>query len=312
MMGTSEILIGSLALALTYTQFARGQTVDEKRLTFDAASVKPSPVVDSSYASGDKGVAIARKQPGRARRGGPGTGAPGRVYIPETSLKTLLVEAFDVGYFQVLGPDWLNQERFDIEAVMPPQTTKVQFHAMLQNLMADRFKMTMHRETRGLPGYALVVAKKASGLKQSVEIRASNDGGAPTPGPAKGSPPDALGRDGFPASLPLHPLLLDTVPTFMAPYGWRLYFQQKTMNDLVTYLRIRLQCPVADATSLTSKYDFTLTFMPQPTGQPDTQYPPAPDLFTALQLQLGLKLESEKVPAEVIVIDHMDKKPTGN
>ena len=115
MMGTSEILIGSLALALTYTQFARGQTVDEKRLTFDAASVKPSPVVDSSYASGDKGVAIARKQPGRARRGGPETGAPGRVYIPETSLKTLLVEAFDVGYFQVLGPDWLNQERFDMK-----------------------------------------------------------------------------------------------------------------------------------------------------------------------------------------------------
>ena len=291
-------------ISTSYASFS--QTIGET-LTFDAASVKPAkPPVESS----GNGVSIARKQPGRNRRGGPGTDDPSRFYAPDTTLQTLLVEAYDVGYFQVQGPEWLSEERFDIEATMPPHTTKMQFHAMLQNLLIERFKMSTHSERWDLPCYALVVAKKPPKLKQSVEIPATYERSAP-PSVVE-LQPDALGRDGFPASLPQHPLFLNDVPGFIAPYGWRLYFQGKTMWNLIAYLRIRLQCEVEDETALTSKYDFTLTFLPRPTPPPDTQFPPAPDLFTALQSQLGLKLQSKKVPTEVIVIDHIEKKPIGN
>jgi uncharacterized protein (TIGR03435 family) len=293
----------ALLVSVSYPGFS--QTIGET-LAFDAASVKPAKPPAESF--GD-GVSIARKQPGRSRRGGPGTDDPSRFYDPETTLQTLLVEAFDVGYFQVQGPEWLSEERFDVEATMPPQTTMIQFHSMLQNLLVERFKMSAHRERRELPGYALVVAKKAPKLKQPVESPAASDTRAL---PSVGLQPDLLGRDGFPASLPRHPIFLNGVPGFMAPYGWRLYFQEKTMRDLAAYLRVRLQCQVEDETELTSKYDFALTFFPRPTPPPDTQYPAAPNLFTALQSQLGLKLQSKRVSTEVIVIDHIEKKPVGN
>ena len=91
--------------------------------------------------------------------GGPGSNDPGRIHYPYMSLKNILMNAYDVKNFQIVGPGWLDTERFDITATMPPATTKEQFRVMLQNLLAERFKMTVHRETKELPMYSLVVAK---------------------------------------------------------------------------------------------------------------------------------------------------------
>src|ERR1700681_1519458 len=117
-------MIWRWSLAVLTCCLAYGQTVD-KSLTFDAASVKPAspPVPD-----------------GRGRimmmgpTGGPGTKDPGRIRYPNMSLKNLLMNAYDVKNFQIAGPAWLDTERFDIPATMPPDTTKEQFRVMLQNL----------------------------------------------------------------------------------------------------------------------------------------------------------------------------------
>src|SRR5882724_5056475 len=103
---------------------AYGQTVD-KSLTFEAASVKPAtpPVPD-----GQGRILMAGPS------GGPGTKDPGRIRYPFMSLKNLLMNAYDVRSFQITGPGWLDTERFDITATMPPETTKEQFRIMLQNL----------------------------------------------------------------------------------------------------------------------------------------------------------------------------------
>jgi uncharacterized protein (TIGR03435 family) len=258
----------------------------DKPLTFDAASVKPSEplaMAGGSDGSGEKGVTIVRKQPGAFRSGGPGTNDPGRIHYPHSTLKNLLVEAYDVARFQIQGPGWLDTGAVDIDATMPPQTTREQFHAMLQNLMVERFKLAMHRETKEFAGYTLVVAKSGPNLKEALEIPAAPDGGSQAPvQPPAGPGRYMAGSDGFPTSLPLGRGGRggrggDSIPGFFAAHGWRMYFQQKSMRDLANYLRERLQRPVTDATALASKYDFTLTFLPEDWPvPPDARYPPAP------------------------------------
>src|SRR5271165_4347402 len=181
---TATLRTGLMAFACC---IAHGQTAD-KPLTFDAASVKPAtpPVPD-----------------GRGRimmmgpSGGPGTKDPGRIRYPFMSLKNLLMNAYDVKSFQVSGPAFLDSERFDITATMPPETTKEQFRVMLQNLLAERFKLTVHRETKELPMYSLVVAKNGPKMKESAEMPAPTETpDAPPPPPPLPSQPK-MGPDGF-------------------------------------------------------------------------------------------------------------------
>jgi hypothetical protein len=109
---------------------ACGQT-DHQTLTFDAATVRP--VTTPMLGGGDgktRTSKTGREKPG----GGPGSTDPGRIHYPSVTLKNLLTTAYDVKDSQVLGPDWLDTERFAVEATMPKETTKEQFHVMLQNL----------------------------------------------------------------------------------------------------------------------------------------------------------------------------------
>jgi uncharacterized protein (TIGR03435 family) len=117
----------------------------EESLTFDVASVKPQ-------VPGEGG-----------RAGGPPKDEPGRIHLAGVTLKGLLISAYGVKDFQVVGPGWLGDERFIVDATMPPDTTKDQTRVMLRNLLAERFKVEVHRETKELPVYSLVVAK--NGLK---------------------------------------------------------------------------------------------------------------------------------------------------
>ena len=104
--------------------------------------------------------------------------------------------------FQISGPGWLDSERYDIVAKLPRGATKAEFMVMLQNLLAERFKLTLHREKKDLPMYALVVGKNGPKMKESVED-ARPQGWRPramAPPAAMGKP--AMGRDGFPVLPP--------------------------------------------------------------------------------------------------------------
>jgi uncharacterized protein (TIGR03435 family) len=294
--------------------FLHGQTAD-KTLNFDVASVKPASLPG---ADGRGRVMFA------APSGGPGTSDPGRIHYPYMSLKALLMSAYDVKDFQISGPAWLDSERFDITATMVPETTKDQLRIMLQNLLAERFKMSNHRETRELPMYSLTVARGGPKMKESKDTPVAAPDADPPPPPSQ----PKMGPDGFPiVPLPGRAGIF----TIMMPTRARFLVQKQTMADFAERLTRQLSRPVTDMTGLKAKYDFILTFssegmsgpmgpMVPPAGAvpvggpvgaaPDTEA--APDIFAAVQAQLGLKLEAKKGPVEMIVIDHMEKAATEN
>jgi uncharacterized protein (TIGR03435 family) len=295
---------------LLYGQSAYGQS-------FDVASIKPA----APPPSNGRGMVVFSRP-----TGGPGTNDPGRIRYPNMSLKNLLMSAYDVKNFQITGPAWLDTERFDIDATMPPETTRAQFHTMLQNLLAERFKLNIHRESKELPMYSLVVAKNGSKLKESAAV-VSGDGDAPPPPEALPDRPK-IGPDGFPI-IPVHRGLFG----IMMPGRARLIGQQQSMQDLATRLTDMLNRPVTDATELTAKYDFVLTYSPEGLNGPMGPMGPMPppggaaisgpaarpsdaeplvDIFGAVQADLGLKLETKKGSVEMIVVDHAEKVPTEN
>ena len=301
------MLISTVRTAILVCAFGSlyGQTPSEMRLTFEVASVKLSA---SMRGAGGQEVSTSHKQSGGRRSGGPGTDDPGRIHYSRTGLKDLLVEAYEVANFQIRGPNWLDEERVDIDAVMPPHTTKTQFHVMLQNLIVERFKMAIHRETKEVLGYSLVVAKNGPRLKEPTGVTAPLAYGAPEQRAEK------TDRYGLPVVSPNAIEGRPAITFWNGPAGLRLYCEQQTMRDLANDLLRRLGRPVTDATGLTAKYDFNLTFtlnLQEGRSAPDgLEW--APDLFVALQSQLGLKLEPKKLPTGVIVIDRMERTPTGN
>ena len=313
-----------LLLTASLVCLAPAQTVD-KSLTFDVASVKP---------------AEFPKPDGRGRimiggpSGGPGTKDPGRIRYPFTNLRNLITIAYDVKTFQVVGPSTLDTERFEVNATMPPNTTKEQFQVMLQNLLAERFKLTVHRDTKDLPVYSMIVAKGGPKMKESGPPPEPKDEPDGPPALPPGGP--KIGPDGFPD---MSGIIGGRGGIFnvMMPGRARMVAVQQTMQDLATRLGQQLNKPVIDNTGLTSKYDFMLTFsmegleMPGLRGGPMPPPPPGatpvagpmampnipegeapPDIFAAIQAQLGLKLESKKGPVEQIVVDHVEKTPTEN
>src|ERR1035438_4799324 len=167
------ILAAGLIIFISCTAF--GQAAAESP-TFEVASVKPA----------------EPQPPGQMRirmSGGPGTADPGQLTYTNVALKDVLMNAYGVKGDQINGPKWLDSERFDIAAKIPEGATKEQFKLMLQNLLAERFKLTLHHETKELPMYALVVGKGGSKLKESVDEDAATPQGAAAP------PPPPPGRD---------------------------------------------------------------------------------------------------------------------
>jgi uncharacterized protein (TIGR03435 family) len=255
-------------------------------------------------------VKLAAPLTGRGTpRGGPGTTDPERVHYRYVTIKILLMTAYAMPVNQVTGPSWIEADHYDVEAKVPPGATKDQVNIMLQNLLADRFKLAVHRETRELSVYELVVGKGGAKLKPYVE-----DPNPPQPDPAKLIPMDKNG----------HLILRPGQMAFTtSPGGQRQIMASKQTvggsPGLVTMLGGELGRPVIDKTGLTGFYDSTLAYRPQgpnatPPGQ--TLPPPsdsdAPDLLTAVQEQLGLKLEAKKGPVEILVVDSGDRTPTEN
>jgi uncharacterized protein (TIGR03435 family) len=200
----------------------------------------------------------------------------GRFEASHATLRAMAAYAYDVRDFYVSGgPGWAGTDRFEIEAKAEDNATPAQMRLLLRALLEERFKLTVHRETKEATVYQLVAVKGGPKLQE--------------------------GRgDGF------------------ISFGGRgeVSGHGATTKDLAGYLQTLLGQPVLDKTGLAGKYDFKLTWTPDETqtGRPGAgtaaggaANESGPAIFTALQEQLGLKLESAKAPVEMLVIDRAEK-----
>jgi len=245
-------------------------------------------------------------------RGGPGTQDSTRITYVNESLRNLLTEAYAVKAYQVSGPDWIDTQRYDIVAKIAEGATKDQVRVMLQTLLADRFKAVLHHETRDFPIFELTVARSGPKLKPSSS--------AP-PAPADGKGPNPIGSDGFPQLPPGATGMMGAMHNGVN----RIIAGKQTLEALARVLENEVGTRVVDRTGLTGAYDFNLDYVrdqgraiSQFTGLPPGTAPAADDfggapaLSTALQEQLGLKLEKAKAPLDVIVVEQANKTPTDN
>ncbi len=230
---------------------------------FDVASVKPD---------------LHSKAGGEGSRRGDFKVEPNRLTMTNVTLRTCVRVAFDVKEYQVTGPAWLDDERYDISAVAAEAGPPKQIHLMLQRLLAERFKLEYHRQTKELPVYVLVVAK---GGPKFHESKTEGD--------------------------------FSLKPTGRATAT----IERATVSQLVDMLTQVLKMPILDQTGLTGHYDVAIdmtSYIPENFEHGPGATPPdiGGIIMAAVQEQLGLKLESRKAPTDLIVIDHAEKAPTEN
>jgi uncharacterized protein (TIGR03435 family) len=256
----------------------------ESRPEFEVASIKPA-------APGSRGMFI-RNSPG------------GRVNVTNMTLKELIVIAYRIQPFQISGgPSWFDSVHYDINAKAETTPKQGELPLMLQALLADRFQLTIQRETKDMPVYALVLAKKdgklGPGLVESREGSCTAfDPAKPPPLPEPGQP-----RPNFCGNMMMQPRMLKA--------------SDIPVSQIVPMLSRFLGRTVIDKTGLTAKFDITLEWTPDESQianmqlPPDVKPPPSdpagPSIFTALQEQLGLKLEAQKGPVDIFVITRAEK-----
>jgi uncharacterized protein (TIGR03435 family) len=269
------------------------------KLEFDVASIKPSPPPAPGM-----GIVVGC-------RGGPGTNDPALYTCQNISLSNLVTMAYRVAYYQLSAPDWAGMARFDLRAKVPEGATKEQLALMMQSLLADRFKLAVHSESREIQRYELTVAKNGPKFKEAAPpAPADSQDAAFTPGPLKAD------KEGYPLIGPRGGMAIMYDKA-------RLYQPEMTMTMLAGQLSAQLRGPVVDATGLTGKYDISLywnagdslrTAAPAPGGGPTPvdAASTGPDLKQALQEQLGLRVESKKGPVEFVIVDHAEKTPSEN
>jgi uncharacterized protein (TIGR03435 family) len=197
------------------------------------------------------------------------------------TLKDLIGFAYDLDDRQILGiPKMLESERYDVVGKPEKTASENEAKLMTQTLLADRFQLKFHRETREIPIYVLSVGKGGHKMKPRTE----GDGGAPASMFFRGPNVPARNTSAAMLAMGLQKLVLDR--------------------------------PVVDKTGLTGTFDFDLTWQPGPVQLRDRTngigaIPDKGDIFTAIQEQLGLKLDSQRGPAVIIVVDRAEK-PSSN
>jgi bla regulator protein BlaR1 len=279
-------------------------------LTFETASVKPN-------RSGE-GRVMMRNLPG------------GSYEATNVTARAMIQQAMQVAGFQLIGaPDWLDAERYDVLAKSPAGAAPTEFAERYRNLIEERFKLETHRETREMPVYALVLARSDGKLGPKLvesksdcspegmaAMRAQMNAGAPAAaGVARGTVPMMM-------MSPMPPLG-EPRPCSNMRGGNQITAGGSTPADIARMLQQNTGRIVLDRTGLTGRYDFDLAFTPDPglAGRgpggglppapgPQNARPPDPDaitIFTAVQEQLGLKLESTRGPVDVVVIDSVER-----
>ena len=245
----SRLLTAALACPFTLVfvraPYVRAQSQPASRLEFEVASIKPP------NPTGDRGTNMSTDG--------------GTLRMHNATLKFCIIAAYGVqDYLIEGGPNWVARDKFEITAKAAGSVQHEGLVRMLQSLLADRFKLALHRETKQRPVYALTLGKNGPKLHLS-------DPGSES----------LLGRRGGRGPL---------------------VGQSASMPGLASILSMLMERKVLDQTGLTGAYDFTLEYAPM-----DAIDSPLPSLVTALQDQLGLKLDATRGPVEVLVIDHAEK-----
>lgn len=309
---------GRLLIALILIAPAQGIAQTPTNKTFEVATIKPAAPLNPA--------AIASGQMPRIGLNVQGT----RVDIGMMSLADLITAAYKTKPYLVSGPDWMKTERFDIVAKMPEGATKDDVPQMLQALLAERFGLKIHKDTREEATYALVAGKDANKLKEAPADPepASSD----SPGAAPGAPQVKFDRaaGGATVTTPQG----GTTKMSMTPDGhMRLEMSKMSMEGLAGALNPLVDHPVFDMTGLKGNYQIALDLpldtllavaraqgmnLPAlggrggPGGGTEALDPSgASSIFTSIQ-QLGLRLEPRKMPLEHVVVDHVEKTPTEN
>lgn len=238
-----------LGLALAWASFAQTQV-------FDAVSVKPNNTGSTSSSSNSHHGVL--------------TGT-------NVNLRNFIMRAYGLLDYQIIGPEWIVTERFDISAKPPEGTKDADLPLMLRAMLQDRFKLQAHKDSKIFPVYGLIAGKNGPKF-QAVE--------------EKGNQSTNSSRGFFKC-------------------------EQCTMFAVAGWLSRQMDRPVLDMTQLPGVYNLILNFTPENAepvrsdgnAEKKEAYPP---LLTAIQEQWGLKLEPRKAPLEVLVIDHVEKVPTEN
>jgi uncharacterized protein (TIGR03435 family) len=218
--------------------------------------------------------------------------SPGRYSWVDVSLRQLIQVAYDVRPFQLVAlPGWADTARFDVVATTAVSASPQQMNTMIQGVLTDRFDLTVHRDRRELPVYALILARRDGRL-----------------GP--GLRPATLDCESI-AAKPLNSGTAQADDTACAPrLGLtRLKAAGFRMSSLAGGLMRILDRPVIDRTGLSAPFDIELSWTPDPTmlptGVEPQNLPGGPSIFAALEEQLGLKLVSDRASVEVLVIDRI-------
>lgn len=288
--GTYEGKLNGDATAIegTWTQGSQPLTLNLKRATSETAWTipPPPPRLKPMPANANPSFEVATIKPSKPGRPGKAFLVRGRrFYTFNATLDDMMTFAYRVQQKQIVGgPDWMKSDKYDVlaEPAGEGQPNAHQWEIMLQKLIANRFQLKFHREKKDLSVYAIIVGKHGPKLTKSQS--------------------DPNGVPGLSFSS-IQPAVLNVRNANMADFADVL---QSTALDR----------PVVDQTGLPGRYDFTLTWTPDESqfGGMGVRVPPPannatapPDLFTAIEEQLGLKLKPTKAPAEVLVIDSVEK-----
>jgi uncharacterized protein (TIGR03435 family) len=251
--------------------------------TFDVSSVKPNK---------DGGPSSVRVTPG------------GMLSVTNNTLRNIIRNAWNITNDQIVGgPEWIDTERFDITAKASKPFGQDEARAMLQALLAERFGLATHHETRELPVYLLVLARKDGALGPQMKKADVDCAALFAAVTAGGKMPERLPNGNLPCGISVRANQGQGLVT-----GNGVAMEQLARNLVGGVGRI-----VVDRTGLAGYYDINLTFAADgPPPAPGAPAGPAPDstgpsLFTAMQEQLGLKLDPGRAPISVLVIDHVQR-----
>jgi len=252
---TSPVNFALALLAVAAADGLRAQSA-EPRLVFEVASVKPSDEASKKPMGWQYDDA--------------------RVSYTRANLKVLVMDAYNVQYYQLDAPSWFETQHYDVSAKIPDGASQDQVAPMLQTLLTERFRMTLHRETRNEPAFALVVGKSGPKLRNSVET----------------GEPAVTVNDGH--------------------FEWR----RATMAWFAQRLSGLTGRPVVDMTGLSGKFDITLELTPSElaglrSAATAVESQEGTSIFEALRA-IGLKLEARRMPIDHLVIDSALRVPTEN
>lgn len=334
-----RLLSPAILLPLVALGVAQGQAAPNRRPAFDAATVKPAAPLDMQRVAADI-------QAGRKPKIGPQIGTSRATYT-YMSLDSLIALAYNLPLFQISGPSWLSEKRFDIEATIPEGASRDAVPAMLQSLLEERFKLATHQAQQEQKVLALVVGKNGIKTKEAAISPQPIDPKAPlmadeqqtegTDGPMR----TRVSPDG---TVTVNMGTKGTVVWKASGQGQSLQFQSSGLTmagyaEMLSYLFLQMGGPgsrqVVDLTGLKGYYPVDVEISradlmamaraqgtemqagPPGGGAGMNAIPEAPDpggglgVFDSVK-QMGLKLEERKAPVKRLIIDSMEKEPTEN